>query len=184
MSRTDRHERPVKTPAPMTWASKAAQAGLLDQNASHLTTLQAKKIPSSTDSKTSGQSTAPIAPPSNHTRMLRNSYGQRIDPLVTHNKEEVARLKKLKLCNAHFLRRFCRSGSDCYHNHTYKIAPEELKTLGHVARMAPCGQGSECDDEDCYHGHVCPAPKGRNGELCIFGEMCRFPDEMHNVERK
>jgi hypothetical protein len=136
-----------------------------------------------------------------------SSEGRRIDPVpAKYNKDEVDRVKKLKLCNVHYLRGPCpydtslknrkvnknTSDGKCTHRHDYKGKPAELETLALVARMAPCQNGTECADAPCIYGHVCPAPRQANmsklkggkwaideGKLCIFGIECRFDTDMH-----
>lgn len=113
----------------------------------------------------------------------RNRKGQRIDPILKHDKIEVDRVKKMKMCNVHYLKGSCPYIASCSHSHDVKPTPSELRSLRLVARMAPCTYGTNCDDFTCIYGHICPAPEGRNGELCIFGAQCRFPTELHNVDR-
>ena len=114
----------------------------------------------------------------------RNRKGQRIDPIITHDKEEVDRVKRLKLCNVHFLRQGCPYGDTCSHDHRYRPSVKELRTLSLVARMAPCNKGTDCDDPKCLYGHHCMAPEGRDpGKLCIFGDGCKFPRELHHIDR-
>ncbi|KAF2667042.1 hypothetical protein BT63DRAFT_427461, partial [Microthyrium microscopicum] len=133
--------------------------------------------------------------------------GRRIDPVpAKYNKDEVDRVKKLKLCNVHYLRGPCpydqalkhpkvnkhTKDGKCTHRHDYKATKAELETLALVARMAPCSNGMECEDGPCIYGHVCPAPRQTNlhklkggptaiaeGKLCIFGVECRFDTKMH-----
>jgi hypothetical protein len=117
----------------------------------------------------------------------RNKKGQRIDPPTPEfKKDEVNRLKKLKLCNAYHLRRDCPyPDGKCEHDHVYKCNPKELETLKLVARMSACIHGSECSDAKCIYGHRCPFPgskeSGSKEKTCINGENCRFPAEMHNM---
>ncbi|KAI5205312.1 hypothetical protein E4T42_04186 [Aureobasidium subglaciale] len=118
----------------------------------------------------------------------RNKAGQRIDPPTPEfKKDEVNRLKKLKLCNAFHLRHGCPyPKGKCEHDHTYKCNPKEVETLKLVARMSACIHGSECSDVSCIYGHRCPFPESREGSMrgraCINGENCRFPAEMHNMD--
>ncbi|KAH0025321.1 HIT-like protein, partial [Aureobasidium melanogenum] len=118
----------------------------------------------------------------------RNRKGQRIDPPTPEfKKDEVNRLKKLKLCNAHHLRHNCPyPDGKCEHDHLYKCNAKELETLKLVARMSACIHGSECSDAGCIYGHRCPFPESREsgskGKPCINGENCRFPPEMHNMD--
>ncbi|KAH0369467.1 HIT-like protein, partial [Aureobasidium melanogenum] len=118
----------------------------------------------------------------------RNRKGQRIDPPTPEfKKDEVNRLKKLKLCNAHHLRHNCPyPDGKCEHDHLYKCNAKELETLKLVARMSACIHGSECSDVGCIYGHRCPFPESRESgskrKPCINGENCRFPPEMHKMD--
>ncbi|EKG16887.1 Zinc finger CCCH-type protein [Macrophomina phaseolina MS6] len=116
----------------------------------------------------------------------RNRKGQRIDPPTKNfDKEEVNRVKRIKMCNVHFLRHECPFGANCTHVHDYKPTKSELETLKLVARMAPCIHGSGCDDSKCIYGHRCPFPplgNKKSGKNCIFLEDCKFPLEMHNMD--
>lgn len=120
--------------------------------------------------------------PSNPT-IPRNRLGQRVDLIIKHDKAEVDRVKKMKMCNTHYLRGSCPYGDNCSHSHKPKPANADLQTLKLVARMAPCQNGSDCEDLKCIYGHICPAPEGRNGENCIFDKNCRFPDHLHKIDR-
>ena len=73
------------------------------------------------------------------------STGQRIDPVIQYDPQEVKRIKKLKMCNVHYLRNDCPY-DPCTHGHDYKPNKNELMTLRYVSRMTPCHFGSECDD--------------------------------------
>lgn len=113
--------------------------------------------------------------------------GQRIDPFVKYDKAEVDRVKKLKLCNAHFLRDGCNYPNSCNHSHDYSPTEADLAALRIVARMAPCISGSACQDAKCIYGHRCPAPLARirpakGIKPCIFSETCKFPLELHEVD--
>ena len=134
-------------------------------------------------------------PPRARTRLVpvdrevisRNRAGQRVDPQTRdYDKAEVDRVKKIKMCNVHFLRRECPYGSGCAHLHRYDPTPSELATLRLVARMAPCQNGSACQDIKCIYGHRCPAPRPKHGsakpKTCIFGESCKFPPELHDLD--
>lgn len=123
-----------------------------------------------------------VAEPPTQT-ITKNRLGQRIDAVMKHDKNEVDRVKRLKMCNVHYLRGECGFGNDCSHSHKHKPTKGELETLRLVARMAPCMHGSDCEELKCIYGHVCPAPEGRNGEDCIFGTSCRFPTELHKIDR-
>ncbi|KAL2053006.1 hypothetical protein ABVK25_006643 [Lepraria finkii] len=102
----------------------------------------------------------------------RNRYGQRIDPVAQYDPNEVKRIKKLKMCNVHFLRNDCPY-DPCTHDHHYKPNKNELATLRYVSRMTPCKFGSECDDLKCIYGHRCPSDQEGKKD-CRWGENCRF----------
>ncbi|KAK8209503.1 hypothetical protein IWZ01DRAFT_572578 [Phyllosticta capitalensis] len=117
----------------------------------------------------------------------RNRKGQRIDP-PTGNPgiDEVTRVKRLKMCNVHFLRNECPYSKACTHVHDYKPTKAEIETLKLVARSQPCIHGTGCNDPKCIYGHRCPHPKaGKGGNLpknCHFFDDCKFPVEMHNMD--
>ncbi|MCJ1388175.1 hypothetical protein MMC18_001020 [Xylographa bjoerkii] len=89
----------------------------------------------------------------NANKIPRNKFGQRIDPTIQYDKNEVKRVQKIHMCNVHFLRRDCPYGDDCTHDHFYKPNKNELMTLRFVARQTPCHFGSACDDIKCIYGH-------------------------------
>ncbi|MCJ1453869.1 hypothetical protein MMC28_004218 [Mycoblastus sanguinarius] len=126
----------------------------------------------------------PLTPqpvPTNAKQIPRNRYGQRIDPVVQYDPNEVKRIKKLKMCNVHFLRNDCPY-DPCTHDHHYKPNKNELATLRYVSRMTPCKFGSECDDLKCIYGHRCPSDTEGKRD-CRFGENCRFERELHGIDR-
>ncbi|KAH9877815.1 hypothetical protein J1614_003032 [Plenodomus biglobosus] len=120
--------------------------------------------------------------------IARNRSGQRIDPpFKPYDKIEVDRIKKLKLCNVHFLRKECPYDKECTHLHDFEPTKVEIRTLRLIARMAPCQNGGGCQDAKCIYGHRCPAPLQRNRcnpdeKLCIFAETCKFPLELHGID--
>lgn len=131
----------------------------------------------------------PAYKPVNREELIaRNRAGQRVDPpCKDYDKAEVDRVKKMKLCNVHFLRNECPYHSNCTHLHAHKPTRDELSTLRLVARMAPCTNGSGCQDIKCIYGHRCPAPPHRTHHVkgtksCIFGESCKFPPELHDID--
>ncbi|MCJ1339697.1 hypothetical protein MMC09_004987 [Bachmanniomyces sp. S44760] len=113
----------------------------------------------------------------------RNRFGERVDPIMKYDKEEVNRVRKIKMCNVHFLRGDCPYGDECTHTHFYKPNKNEIQTLKFVARGTPCRFGTACDDEKCIYGHNCPVAKPGAKE-CIFGDNCRFDKDMHGVDSK
>ena len=114
-------------------------------------------------------------------QVQRNRYEQRIDPIVQYDPNEVKRIKKLKMCNVHFLRSDCPY-DPCTHDHFYKPNKNEIATLRYVSRMTPCKFGSECDDIKCIYGHICPNSVDGKKD-CRWGENCRFDREQHGIER-
>lgn len=125
--------------------------------------------------------TDPQPPVQASEQIQRNRYGQRIDPLVKCDPNELARIKKLKLCNVHYLRNNC-PWDPCSHDHYYKPNKTELVVLRYVSRGIPCKYGSDCDDPDCIHGHICPnSVVGRKD--CNFGPTCRFSREQHGIDK-
>lgn len=168
VARTNSTSLDMSKPSPVSsWASAIAKS--------------AATLPSNNRSFTTTASTSNASPTKD--AIPRNRKGQRIDPLMKHDKEEVDRVKKLKMCNVHYLRRECPYVDTCTHVHDYKPTTSEIQTLKLVARMAPCMHGSECVDEKCLYGHNCPAPEGRDGQDCIFGSACRFPSTLHRIDR-
>jgi hypothetical protein len=89
---------------------------------------------------------SPTYKPANREEVIaRNRAGQRIDPpCKDYDKIEVDRVKKIKMCNVHFLRNECPYEKNCTHLHAYKPTESEVATLRLVARMAPCSNGSGC----------------------------------------
>ncbi|KAK8172083.1 hypothetical protein BKA80DRAFT_293448 [Phyllosticta citrichinensis] len=136
---------------------------------------------------------APInqTPPMRDTSGIpRNRKGQRIDPPTSNpGIDEVTRVKRMKMCNVHFLRNECPYGKACTHVHDYKPSKAELDTLRLVARSQPCIHGTGCNDAKCIYGHRCPHPKAgksgggaAGGKNCHFFDECKFPVEMHNMD--
>ncbi|WEW60260.1 hypothetical protein PRK78_005745 [Emydomyces testavorans] len=127
--------------------------------------------------------TTSLNPSTPTTRVVeRNKYGQRVDRLdfKTIPKDELKRVKKLKLCNQYFLLGECPNLS-CYHTHDYKLSKNERVILRAVARMTPCHFGTDCDDPECIYGHRCPQSEvGRKD--CYWGENCRFDVSEHGID--
>ncbi|KAI9827352.1 MAG: hypothetical protein M1819_006995 [Sarea resinae] len=147
---------PSLPPPPSTWASAAMQAPAY-------------------------VASPPATPQPTTQGVPRNKYGERVDPEPKYDRNDVKRIKSLKLCNVHHLRGDCPYGDECSHDHTYKLTKSELETLKYIARLAPCRYGKECDDPECIYGHRCPLGKPGSRD-CIFGDKCRFPEELHGVD--
>ncbi|KAJ5398035.1 hypothetical protein N7509_006148 [Penicillium cosmopolitanum] len=121
-----------------------------------------------------------IAPPKT---VERNKYGQRVDRLDFKSipRDELNRLKKLKLCNYHFLLGECPNEENCYHDHDRKLTRQELHILSAIARMTPCRFGLECDDPECIYGHRCPQSEPGK-KTCFRGDSCRFEPVAHGID--
>ncbi|KAH9827470.1 zinc finger protein [Teratosphaeria destructans] len=130
-----------------------------------------------------------------HMEILRNVKGQRIDPPLEYDKDEVQRLKKIKLCNQHYIgpNGCCHynAGKEdkCPHRHDKKMTKHELHCLRIVARETPCKKKMDCDDPTCIYGHRCPFPTATEGGMrgsgyCLNGENCRFAREMHGTDTR
>ncbi|KAJ5488724.1 hypothetical protein N7539_003614 [Penicillium diatomitis] len=113
----------------------------------------------------------------------RNKYGQRVDKLDFKSipRDDLNRLKKLKLCNYYFLLGECPNDDYCYHDHDRKLTKEELHILTAIARMTPCRFGLECDDAECIYGHRCPQSEPGK-KTCFRGDSCRFEPIAHGID--
>ncbi|PLB51129.1 hypothetical protein P170DRAFT_382370 [Aspergillus steynii IBT 23096] len=112
----------------------------------------------------------------------RNKYGQRVDRIDFKNipRDELNRMKKLKLCNFYFLMGECPN-ENCLHDHSRKLTKSELSILRAVARMTPCRYGTDCDDPDCIYGHRCPLSEPGKKD-CYWGSSCRFEASAHGLD--
>ena len=120
----------MKPAAVMNWATRAAVAAALPPP-----TPPAEKV---TPSAVMGDLTKETIP--------RNRNGQRLDPAIKHNKDEVERVRKMKMCNVHYLRGECQFGNKCTHKHDRNPSRQDLEILKVVARYACCRTGGSCDD--------------------------------------
>ncbi|KAJ5938904.1 hypothetical protein N7466_002038 [Penicillium verhagenii] len=113
----------------------------------------------------------------------RNKYGQRVDRLDFKSipRDDLNRLKKLKLCNYYFLLGECPNEENCYHDHDRKLTRQELHILSAIARMTPCRFGLECDDPECIYGHRCPQSEPGK-KTCFRGDSCRFEPVAHGID--
>lgn len=126
--------------------------------------------------------------------IVRNKFGHRIDEPLDYDRDEVQRLKKIKLCNQHYIGIGCchfnaGKAGKCPHKHDMKLSTPERYWLRVVARETPCKKGLFCDDPKCIYGHRCPFPVATEGSmrgsaLCLSGDHCRFGPEMHGVDTK
>jgi hypothetical protein len=115
----------------------------------------------------------------------RNKYGQRIDPenIKSVPRDEVNRLKRMKLCNYHHLMGGCPNIPKCSHDHTTKLTKSETSILKAIARTTPCHNGSACDKPECIYGHICPWSEPGSKD-CPWGNSCRFESSQHGVDTK
>lgn len=124
----------------------------------------------------------------------RNRLGQRIDPEPRACDHAVMeRVRRLKLCNIHFLLNDCPRGSICTHRHDYSPTPEELNAIRLIMRSSPCIHGTACADAKCLYGHRCLAPAWKDAprayprsstKPCMYADTCRFSAELHKLDLK
>ncbi|CRG83728.1 hypothetical protein PISL3812_01083 [Talaromyces islandicus] len=129
------------------------------------------------------QPAKPASPaPSSTLTVERNRHGQRIDRMEFKSitKEDLYRVKKMKLCNLHYLLGNCPN-TNCYHDHDHKLTKDEKEVLRSVARMTPCHFGMTCDDPKCIYGHRCPQSEVGKKE-CHWGSNCRFEPSQHGID--
>ena len=125
----------------------------------------------------------PVDPP----LRLHNKKGERIDPPFTLDWNALKRVKKIKMCNMHYLHpNGCKfSEGKCQHRHDYKATNAEIDILRSVSRETACLNGVRCSDVPCLYGHRCPYPPvnspSQRGHACALGDRCRFPKEMHSI---
>ncbi|OJJ37532.1 hypothetical protein ASPWEDRAFT_39231 [Aspergillus wentii DTO 134E9] len=112
----------------------------------------------------------------------RNRYGQRVDRLDFRSipRDELNRIKKLKLCNFYFLQGECPN-DNCHHDHSRKLSKSEYHILTAIARMTPCRFGLDCDDPECMYGHRCPQSEPGKKD-CYWGSNCRFDTVAHGID--
>ncbi|KAH8696668.1 CCCH zinc finger protein [Talaromyces proteolyticus] len=120
--------------------------------------------------------------PTSEPVVQRNKVGQRIDRMDFKNlsKDELNRVKKMKLCNLFFLLGSCPN-TNCYHDHDHKLTRDEKEVLRAVARMTPCHFGMSCEDPKCIYGHRCPQSEVGKKD-CHWGSNCRFEPAQHGID--
>ncbi|KAL6712703.1 hypothetical protein ACLMJK_000645 [Lecanora helva] len=117
---------------------------------------------------------------STNEEILRNRYGQRIDPGLKYTSDDVQRIKNVKMCSVHYLRKDCPH-DPCAYEHSYKANKNELAALRFLTRLIPCYFGSECEDPKCIYGHICP--QSEDGRDSCRSLKCRFPKELHGIDK-
>ena len=157
----------------LTWASMTA-APFVPTAAAHLST-------TNNLAKAPGASSVMTSTPG----VDRNRLGQRIDKMDdTIPREDIQRVKKLKLCNVFFLQGASACNrTTCNHDHEYKLSRNDKRVLEQVARMTPCYYQTECDDPKCIYGHRCPQSKPGEKD-CWYKEDCRFYGWGHGIDLK
>lgn len=129
------------------------------------------------------QPVKPASPaPPGTSAVERNRHGQRIDRMESKPipKDDLYRVKKMKLCNLHYLLGNCPN-TNCYHDHDHKLTKDDKEVLRSVARMTPCHFGMTCDDPKCIYGHRCPQSESGKKE-CHWGSNCRFEPSQHGID--
>lgn len=105
-----------------------------------------------------------------------NAKGQKVDLPLPYS-SNVDGLKRLKLCNQHYLLGRCTIDG-CRHEHDAELSSRHLTDLRYIARTKPCNYGLDCKREGCIYGHHCP--RDNCGGHGYFG--CKFPDDRHRVD--
>lgn len=112
----------------------------------------------------------------------RNRYGQRVDPVDTSIPyQELQRIKKMKLCNIHYLVGKNECAGNCGHSHTYPLSKSEKNILKEVARMTACHNRTDCADLTCIYGHRCPQNRPDRKD-CYYKDQCRFSGWGHGID--
>jgi hypothetical protein len=122
-------------------------------------------------------STTTIVPARMEYPILQNSKGQRLDEILSPPQSLVQAQRNKKLCNAYHILGECRYPNCTKHFvHGNKLDGKGLEARRLIARGTPCKSGLQCRDAKCFLGHECP------NKACV-GVSCRFPREMHGVDR-
>ncbi|KOS37219.1 hypothetical protein ACN38_g11995 [Penicillium nordicum] len=164
-----------QTPAPLSRTSTSTSLSNLGAPLAPVT-----NKPESSDFQVVRSKVPGAAPPKT---VERNKYGQRVDRLDFKSipRDDLNKLKKLKLCNYHFLLGECPNEENCYHDHDRKLSRQDLHILSAIARMTPCRFGLECDDVECIYGHRCPQSEPGK-KTCFRGDSCRFEPVAHGID--
>lgn len=178
--------RPLFTPSPIQHAVPLSRTSTNTTLASNNTPVTLPTLSTnSTDTPTTEEFQVVRPKASNSSRpktVERNRYGQRVDRLDFKSipREDLNRLKKLKLCNFYYLQGECPN-ENCHHDHTRKLSKNDYFILSAIARMTPCRFGLECDDAECMYGHRCPQSEHGKKD-CYWGSSCRFEPETHGID--
>lgn len=109
--------------------------------------------------------------------LQKNGSGQRLDAVISPPQQLVRVLRDKKLCNPFHILGEC-TYSDCIFIHGARLDENEIEARRLLARQAPCSSGLHCEDEKCLFGHQCP-----DRACARIGKGCRFPPQMHCVDR-
>lgn len=173
---------PVLTPSPSQYVASLTRTSTNTTPSSNSRPLSSPSLSASNNSGEFQVVSSKSSKPKPPKVVERNKYGQRVDRLdfKTIPREELNRIKKMKLCNYHFLLGECPN-THCYHDHSHKLTKEEHFILTAIARMTPCHFGLDCDDPQCIYGHRCPQSEpGRKD--CYWGSNCRFDTAAHGID--
>lgn len=122
-------------------------------------------------------STTGAAPALRSYPVLKNSRGQRLDAVLSAVPSLVYAQRDKKLCNQYHILGEC-SYISCTFVHGRRLDENGIKARRLLARSNPCLAGLQCRDEKCLAGHECP-----DRACAKIGNGCRFPREMHGVDR-
>ncbi|THV08704.1 hypothetical protein K435DRAFT_959232 [Dendrothele bispora CBS 962.96] len=89
-----------------------------------------------------------------------------LDAVVFQYDDDLDLVEHPPPCNEYYLMTCSKGAGICKYSHDYGLTPEQLATLAHNAKKAPCNwlkNGVQCPYGDrCCWGHVCPS-----GQRCI-----------------
>jgi hypothetical protein len=109
--------------------------------------------------------------------VLQNSRGERIDAIINPPPSLVYAQRDKKLCNPFHILGEC-SYINCTYDHGKRLDERAIEARRLLARQKRCLAGLQCRDEKCLAGHQCP-----DRACARIGSGCRFPREMHGVDR-
>ncbi|RAL65966.1 hypothetical protein DID88_005627 [Monilinia fructigena] len=109
--------------------------------------------------------------------LLRNSKGQRLDAILSPPTALVIVMRSARHCNPFHILGECNY-EDCKYLHGVRLNKKGIEARRLISRCKPCPSKLKCKDEKCLLGHECPE------KTCAkIGKGCRYPKEMHNVDR-
>ncbi|KAG4033646.1 hypothetical protein MFRU_004g01500 [Monilinia fructicola] len=135
--------------------------------------------PVASDVVNTDEASDPSAPPPARKKypILRNSKGQRLDALINPPTALVIVMRSTKHCNPFHILGECNY-TGCNYLHGARLDEKGIEARRLISRYKPCPLKLKCKDEKCLLGHQCPE------KTCArIGKGCRFPKEMHNVDR-